>query len=70
MSLYYNTNRVLKKRLALKEQATHTDVLGKLYKVVNGKLWVYKDVRLYPSSDILYPIYSKVNYPVTVVPLA
>lgn len=70
MSLYYNTNQVLKKRLALKEQATHTDVFGKLYKYVNGSLWVYKDVRLYNSSDILYPIYSKVTQPVIVVPIA
>lgn len=64
------TNRVLKKRLALKEQATHTDAYGRLYKYVNGSLWVYKDVRLYGSSNILYPIYTKVKDQPIIVPLA
>lgn len=50
--------RVMRKREAFRGQATHT-ADGKLYKVVNGQLYVLRDTLLYTAATLYYPVWSK-----------
>lgn len=61
-------HKVITKRRALKRQATHMDSKGRLYKFVNGSLWMLKGATLW-GLPIAYPVYSKVTESTLVKPI-
>ncbi|WVX92083.1 hypothetical protein [Aeromonas phage phiA014S] len=50
--------KVMRKRETFRGQATHTSC-GKLYKSVNGQLYVLRDMLLFQASNLYYPVWSK-----------